>query len=212
MARPSYASSVFVNCPFDHDYQPLRDALVFSIYSCGFVPRCALEENDSGDVRIEKIHRLITDSKFAIHDISRTQSDPGTGLPRFNMPLELGLFLGAKRYGQKQQRQKRCLILDAEQYRYQAFISDISGQDIESHDCQPRVLISKVRNWLNHVSRRQTIPGGAAIHESYQLFLADLPDICAAARIEIDELTYNDYSLFVSSWLSRYEIAANKAR
>ena len=49
------------------------------------------------------------------------------------MPLELGLFLGAKRFGRGEQKSKTCLILDVERYRYQKFISDISGQDIAAH-------------------------------------------------------------------------------
>lgn len=42
------------------------------------------------------------------------------------MPLELGLFLGAKRYGTGKQRTKLCLILDRERYRYQKYCSDIA--------------------------------------------------------------------------------------
>ena len=72
MARSGYTSSVFINCPFDDDYVELRNALVFTVYDCGFVPRCALEEDNSGNVRFEKIQRLISESKFGIHDISRS--------------------------------------------------------------------------------------------------------------------------------------------
>ena len=46
------------------------------------------------------------------------------------MPLELGPFLGAKRFGDPVQREKRKLILDLEQYRYQKSISDLEGIDI----------------------------------------------------------------------------------
>ena len=57
----SYSSCVFLNCPFDEAYRPIRDALVFAIYDCGFVPRSSLEESDSGDVRIDKIMRIIAE-------------------------------------------------------------------------------------------------------------------------------------------------------
>ncbi|MBW8302017.1 MAG: hypothetical protein K0M60_20690, partial [Hydrogenophaga sp.] len=67
-------------------------------------------------------------------------------LPRFNMPLELGLFLGAKRYGDTVQKRKKCLVLDCERYRYQKFISDIAGQDIDSHEGKVEILIDKVRS------------------------------------------------------------------
>jgi hypothetical protein len=63
-------------------------------------------------------------------DLSRTELHED--LPRFNMPLELGIFLGAKKYGNEQNNNKACIIFDREQYRYQKFISDISGHDIKS--------------------------------------------------------------------------------
>ncbi len=131
MAATRYSESVFLNVPFDAKYQPLFDALVFAVFDCGFVPRVALEDDDSTQVRIDKIYKLIAGSKYGIHDISRTGLDGTSRLPRFNMPLELGIFLGAKAYGTGRHRAKRGLILDRQPFRYQRFCSDISGQDIE---------------------------------------------------------------------------------
>lgn len=73
MARPRYADNVFVNCPFDTDYKPIFDAIVFAVFDCGYVARCALEIDDASQVRIDKIARIIAESKFSIHDISRTE-------------------------------------------------------------------------------------------------------------------------------------------
>ena len=95
-AAPS--ASVFINCPFDKQYQPIFDAIVFCVVACGFEPRCTLELTDAGEVRIENIYRLIAQCNDSVHDISRTEvGDQPYRLPRFNMPLELGIFLGAKR-------------------------------------------------------------------------------------------------------------------
>lgn len=201
MASTDYATNVFINCPFDEAYLELRDALLFSVFDCGFVPRCALEEDNSGNVRFEKIQNIIAESKFAIHDISRTEPDEINQLPRFNMPLELGVFIGAKRFGDRHQKNKNCLILDREQYRYRAFISDIAGNDIRAHNNDPKEAIKHVRNWLNTASGRKTIPGGRQILRRYELFKDDLPAMCAEIPIEIDELTYNDYCNFISTWL-----------
>ena len=122
-AAPS--ASVFINCPFDKQYQPIFDAIVFCVVACGFEPRCTLELTDAGDVRIENIYRLIAQCNHSIHDISRTEvGDQPYRLPRFNMPLELGIFLGAKRFGGRSSR-KHCLIMDRAPYRYKRFISDI---------------------------------------------------------------------------------------
>jgi len=87
---PKYADNVFVNCPFDPEYEPIFHAILFAVHDCGYVARCALEADDSGDIRIEKILAIINQCKFGIHDILRTELNE-RNLPRFNMPLELGL-------------------------------------------------------------------------------------------------------------------------
>jgi hypothetical protein len=68
--RRAYAKNVFINCPFDATYRPLFDALVFAVSDCGFIARSAQEVVDGGEVRIQKILRLIRESKFGIHDIA----------------------------------------------------------------------------------------------------------------------------------------------
>src|SRR5881398_2313170 len=162
-------ASVFINCPFDSRYQPLFEAIVFCVSACGFVPRCTLELTDAGEVRIENIYRLIAQCNHSIHDISRTEvEDQPYQLPRFNMPLELGIFLGAKRFGGGSH--KRCLKMDRAPYRYKRFISDIGGQDIKSHDRSPARAIRRVRDWLQSAPGKAAIPGGAMISRRYNRF------------------------------------------
>jgi len=47
--------SVFVNCPLDDDYRDLFYALLFAIHDCGYLARCALETDNAGQVRIDKV-------------------------------------------------------------------------------------------------------------------------------------------------------------
>lgn len=202
MTSPKYDRSVFINCPFDAAYRPLFEALVFAVYDCGYLARCALEIDDASQVRIEKVEKIIAACKFGIHDISRTELDAATGLPRFNMPLELGIFLGAKQFGRAEQKNKVCLILDTERYRYQKFLSDISGQDISEHRGDPKQAIRVVRNWLSNATpKSMVIPGGTAIAERYALFRLELPAMCGKLRLKEDELTFNDYVVLVEQWL-----------
>ena len=106
----AYVRQVFLNCPFDDGYRPIYEAIIFSVIHCGFVIRCAREREDSGEPRISKIVEIIRASQFGIHDISRVELDEVNHLPRFNMPLELGLFLGAKAYSSEpRQKARRCL-------------------------------------------------------------------------------------------------------
>ena len=177
MQSSHYNDNVFLNCPFDSAYKQLFDAMVFAVYDCGFIARCALEEEDASQVRIDKIYNIIMDCRYGIHDISRTELDETSGFPRFNMPLELGVFLGAKKFGINEQKRKNCLILDKKQYRYQEFISDIAGQDIQAHNSNPEEIVTVVRNWLRTASERKTIPSGSIIWKRYQEFMGDLPQL-----------------------------------
>lgn len=201
MARSNYSWNVFINVPFDDQYSLLRSALVFAIYDCGFVPRCSLEEDNGGNVRFGKILALISESRFAVHDISRTELDPVNGLPRFNMPLELGVFIGAKEFGGSRHKTKNCLVLDIERYRYQKFLSDIAGHDIYAHANDAKKLIGCVRDWLNVASEGKPMPGGRAIFNRFEKFRAQLPAMCDAIPIGEDELTYVDFNHFIEAWL-----------
>src|SRR6266404_6794584 len=122
--------------------------------------------------------------QYGIHDISRTEITSASGLPRFNMPLELGMFLAAKRFGVGRQRKKVCLILDSMPYRYQQFISDIAGQDIQVHNNSDKEAISVVRNWLRSASRSTVLPGGMEIYRRFQLFEQELPALCGELKLQ----------------------------
>jgi hypothetical protein len=198
-ARPS-TDDVFINCPFDSDYAPTFHALIFTIYACGFRPRSARELDDGGQTRVDKLYNLIEECRYGIHDLSRTELDAVHGLPRFNMPLELGIFLGAKRYGGRFQKLKRALILDREPFRYQRFISDLAGMDIHDHGGDPVLALRKTRDWLANVSRRH-LPSADRVARSYTAFLADLPALAAALEFAIDEIPYVDFERIVANWL-----------
>jgi hypothetical protein len=98
-AALAFERSVFVNCPFDDDYLPLLHAMLFAIHDCGFIARIAVEDTGSSETRIDKVVRIISQSCYSIHDISRVELSASTKLPRFNMPFECGLAMGAIRFG-----------------------------------------------------------------------------------------------------------------
>lgn len=121
------------------------------------------------------------------------------------MPLELGLFLGAKKFGTGKQKEKICIILDKKPYRYKEFISDIGGQDIKAHKGIISNCIKEIRDGLNNSTERKTIPGGKEILRRYKLFNKDLPGICASLKVELDELTYVDYTNIIPVWIEDFE-------
>jgi hypothetical protein len=203
MAKPRVQPlNVFINCPFDARYKKHFEAIVFTVARCGFVVRCALEINDSGGTRIEKIVRLIEACPYGIHDLCRTELDTKNKLPRFNMPLELGLFLGAQRYGDAKQRGKLCLVLDREPFRYQKFISDIAGQDIRSHDMTNDKIIGAVRDFLRSLRADNKLPSTTTITREFAAFQKEKPGICRKTDTTAKSLTYHDLNSMIVEWLT----------
>jgi hypothetical protein len=203
-AAAKYNTSVFINCPFDRVYEAIFHAIVFAVLDCGFTVRCALEA-DEGGTRIDRIYNLIEVCRFGIHDISRIEHDPVNDLPRFNMSFELGLFLGARRYGHPYQGRKSCLVLETERYRYQKFLSDIAGQDIRAHQGDPAQAVGAVRDWLaSSRDRRLTpLPGSSAIMKHYGEFQANLPKMLVAAELESTELKFFDRANLMDTFLRK---------
>lgn len=204
MARApnGYRTSVFINAPFSADRRDTFNAIVFAVLACGFTPRCALEFDNAAQVRLEKICALIRDCHLGIHDISYMELDDG--LPRFNMPFELGLFLGADRFGSGWAGQKACAVFDREAFRYQRVLSDIAGQDIRAHGCDPRTASDQTRTWLSHHARAGAhIPGATAVWRMNEEFQAELPALAAISLQEGLELTFPERRHLASEWLRR---------
>ncbi len=181
--------SVFVNCPFDQAYKPIFDAIAFAIQACGYRVRSALELNDSGELRLEKIYRLIDGTSHSVHDISRVEADRESGLPRFNMPIELGIALGHRKFCSKR-RKPNLLILDSQRFRYQRFASDLAGLDIGEHGGQPRAAIGAIRNFL--AGRTAGLATADQIGDLYDRFEAELPAMAAGRRQTVAALQFPD--------------------
>ena len=195
----NYDKNVFINCPFDDDYLPIFNSILFTVHRCGFVLRCAKEYGESNTIRIQNIIGLIGQSKYSIHDLSRVSSMGE--LPRFNMPLELGICIGAISFGTQPQKSKKYLILEKERYRFQQFISDLSGQDIQSHNNSYQEAIKVVRNWLSTLTS-EIVPSPTIIINDYENFLENVPALCEENQWLPTELTFQEFLGLVITWLS----------
>lgn len=175
----AFDDNVFVNCPFDEEYLPLLRPLLFTILYLGLKPRIALETIDSGESRLDKIVRLIRESRYSVHDLSRLKSAHGGEFYRLNMPFELGIDYGCRTFGRAGLRSKRTLVLEVDPHRYRAALSDLSGCDIETHENSPLQVVSAVRKWLRNACGL-TAPGAAKIWGDFNDFMADNYDQLSA--------------------------------
>jgi hypothetical protein len=204
----AFEKNVFINCPFDKEYTTLLKALVFTLIYLELEPHLS-QTSSSSTIRIHQIKQLIRMCKFGIHDLSRNKAMEEGELPRFNMPYELGLDIGAAEYGNKQLRTKKILILDTERYHYQKVLSDIAGQDIASHNNDAQTLIKKIRNWMSVNTEHNIIVPHSEIWTAFNQFTDDLLStlIPTFTSEDIDEMTISDYIKFAKDWIERYRSA-----
>jgi hypothetical protein len=200
-----FEKSVFINCPFDSEYLPLLHSILFTTIYLGLKPRIALESLDAGESRLEKILRLIRESRYSIHDISRLRSTEAGEFARLNMPFELGIDYGSRKFGGGRLRAKRALVLETHQHRYQAALSDLAGADIESHDNDPYKVIHIVRAWLKNVCHMRA-PGPTQIEGAFTDFQADATDELTGQGFsahDIDNLPIPEWIEHMEAWVSR---------
>ena len=201
-----FESNVFINCPFDKLYIPLLQPLLFTVLYIDLNPLIS-ETKSSGQVRVEQIKKLIYNSKYSIHDISRGEAVPKNALPRFNMPFEMGLDLGCQSFGKGKRAYKKCLVLEKTKYHYLKVLSDIGGQDIENHNDNPEELVRKLRNWFAAVLNNHQ-PSPTLIWEDYNKFLNDLSERLQAGSFsadDIESLPFSNFILLTRQWIGLHK-------
>jgi hypothetical protein len=112
-----------------------------------------------------------------------------------NMPFELGLFVGAKRYGRGAQDRKNYLVFEGDPHTYDRFISDFSGHDIKFHKNQPKRMAKEIRDWLASIARRKGVPGIDALWLDYGKFRKWLTGNC-----KTEDLTWGKFVELASKW------------
>jgi hypothetical protein len=195
-----------VNCPYDEAYLPLLRVLVFTIHACGFRARLAVEEINSAKPRLQRIIDLVRECKLGIHDLSRVRSNGDGELPRFNMPFECGVFVGAQTFGDVRQRKKAFLLLEAEAHRHQKTLSDAAGLDPRLHRDLPDTLVACARDFLaGHITPRPL--GSAHLISLYGEFDAAYPSLAEMFGHEASQLrqlvTFADWRWIVADWLAK---------
>jgi len=196
--------NVFINCPYDNQYFSLLKPLLFTLIYIELKPQIS-ETSDSGEVRLHKIIKLMSNSRYSIHDLSRMEPIKDSELPRFNMPFECGIDFGIKLSNSKT-ADKKFLILEKEQFRYQKVISDISGNDIKAHKNNPEEIIKVVRDWFKPTN--QNIPRHKKIWLAYAEFEFDYEEILNSEGYnpkDINELTFSDIIEYMNVWISDFK-------
>lgn len=191
----------FVNCPYDKQYRPLLRRIVFVLCLLGFEVKLALDDHNMTTPRMERIEKLIAECKYSIHDISYMKASKKNEFFRMNMPFELGVDYGYRRFVDDN---KKMLVLEGEKYNYQKAFSDFAGMDIECHNNDEYELIECIRNWASRINSNKLIPGPAAFWNLNFDFMKYLRDRAISMDLNEDEVleSINDYKKVLVDFIS----------
>jgi len=167
--------SVFLNIPYDADFENLLLAYIAGISAFGFAPRATLEI-PFGQRRLDRILSLIHQSRYSVHDLSRVQLDrtaPRT--PRFNMPFELGLTVALERSGGGGHS---WIVCEAVPHRIKKSLSDLDGSDAYIHGGTVAGVFRELGNAFVGNSRQPTV---TEMWQIYRLLRAQLPRVLEKA-------------------------------
>lgn len=207
MANPphtDFEKNVFINCPFDPAYKSLLRPLLFTILYFEFNPKIASQRSNSAEQRIDKICELIESSKYSIHDLSRLKSLKKNEFSRHNMPFELGIDYGSRKFAGKHFGDKKFLVLEKGRYDYSKALSDLSGIDIKSHNENAEDTVRVVRNWFVETVGLTNLKPASIIYNDFIDFMADFD---AKRKREgykdkdIYDMPITEFTLFIKDWL-----------
>ena len=134
---------VFLNVPYDEEFSGLYIAYIVGLCQLDLVPRLA-SEIPGGGRRLDRIFKLIQSCRYSIHDLSRVEmSVAPTAVPRFNMPLELGMTIT---WTNLYPSRHTWFVWESQPYRLQRSASDLNGTDPCIHNGTAEGVLRELRN------------------------------------------------------------------
>jgi len=171
---PVNPDAVFLNIPYDEEFQRLYLAYIVGIFQLRLVPFIA-SGIPGGERRLDRVIALIQSCRYSIHDLSRVELSaipPAT--PRFNMPLELGLTIT---WAKLHPRRHTWFLWESTQLRLQKSMSDLDGTDPYIHSGTVEGILSELRNAFV----RDAAPPVPKMMNAYRLVESNVERILTAA-------------------------------
>lgn len=199
----NYNKNVFINCPYDSEYIPMKQAIIFAVSICGFIPKLVSMNHDGGTPRIDKIKAMIKSSKYGVHDISRCKAKKEGEFYRLNMPFELGMDLGC-RYFSNEHNEKNMLILAESPYNHQPSLSDCSGYDPKCHQNDLYQAMYLVREFFYSeipIDQRGSFIKKSEMKQQYERFQMALYTAVGGIKEEVNRLQDLEYYTEICEYL-----------
>jgi hypothetical protein len=188
LTRPKRIQAVFLNIPYDQQFERLCLAYIVGLTQLGLKINATLAVPNQG--LLTRILSLVEESDFSIHDLSRTELS--RGIPRFNMSLELGL---ARCRSDSNPECHRVFVFEKKACRTLKSTSDINSIDAQIHNGTVKGVMGKLR-YIFHQ------PDGTMVPE--------MLSSCRGVRQRLPEPRRNagSESLFEASIFNDFTVAA----
>ncbi len=145
---------VFLNIPFDLQFEPLYLAFIAGLSGFGLIPQAVLQIPGS-QRRLNRLSSLMGTCRFSFHDLSRVELDPHRPkTPRFNMPFELGLAVARAEHVD---RSHRWYVFETKRFRALKSLSDINGTEVYIHGGSPIGVLRELTNALSRSRHKPTV-------------------------------------------------------
>ena len=188
MAKAKRRPAAFLNIPYDIEFEDLYLAYVVGLTQLGFDVQATLGVPNQN--RLETIISVIEQCEVSIHDLSRIELSKN--IPRFNMPLELGLALYRSH---SSEGRHRVFVFEKRAYRAQKSTSDINGLDPRIHRYTVKGVMAGLRNSFVPLNGT-TVPEMLASYRAVK------------ARVPLLKQNAGSKSLFEASAINDLKIAA----
>jgi hypothetical protein len=167
--------AVFLNLPYDREFESLYLAYIVGLSALRLVPRVTLGI-PGGERRLDRIFDLVRSCRYSIHDLSRVELDlhrPFT--PRFNMPFELGLAVA---WAKLNRASHTWFVCETKSRRALKSLSDLNGTDLQIHGGTAPGVMRELCSAFVRVRRQPSVP---EMMEVYRALKRGLPEIQARA-------------------------------
>jgi hypothetical protein len=144
---------VFLNYPYDDEFELLSHAMHFAVVAARLLPVCGKDLSAPDRPRLEMLVDAIFHTHYSVHDFSKGSGEGENNFARFNMPIEMGMALFHTFRTQREAH--RCAFFVPAPHDYKAFASDLAGLDTRCYENDDVLLVAHVYEWLRSVVKEQ---------------------------------------------------------
>lgn len=198
-AKQVDSRAVFLNLPYDKEFEPLFLAYIAGVSYLRLIPRVTLGI-PGGERRLDRIFDLLSRSRYSIHDLSRVEMDahrPPT--PRFNMPFELGMAVA---WTKTNRTEHRWFVFETRPRRVMKSLSDLNGTDVQIHRGTPRGVMRELCSAFVSVHAQPSVQEMMQVYHKLKLTLPEIQQRTGAQTI-YEARIFSEVSLVAAALVRR---------